>query len=384
MPTDPRRRDERYARQVGLAGFGPEAQDRLAAAAVLVIGAGGLGTPALTSLAAMGVGRLTIVDDDRVAASNLHRQTAYTPADVGRAKAEVLAARLRAQNPDATVEARVERFAPANALALARAHDLVVDASDNLPTRYLANDACVLAGRPMVYGAAQGYEGQVATLNLDAAAPTYRCLYPEDPANAAIPDCAVGGVLGVVPGIIGGYQALEAVKVLAGVGEPLSGRLLLVDGRAGTHLTVAVAAVPGNRDPARLAALTPTRGGASAPEEVGAGELTGRLRAGELVVDVRTAAERAAAPLPGAAHVPLTELDAWLGVGAYAPTDRPLFVCASGKRSLVAAARFNAATGSRRGLSLRGGTTAYAALADATEAHDAGSASPRPTQVRGA
>lgn len=359
----------RYARQIGLAGFGTEAQERLARAAVLIIGAGGLGTPAATYLAAMGVGRLGIVDDDRVDESNLHRQVCYLPTDVGRPKAEVLAERLRAQNPSVRVEPFVRRFDLECVISTIRTaddedsagasrlqdFDLVVDASDNLPTRYLLSDACVHHGLPLVYGAAQGYEGQVSTFNLGAGAPTYRCLFPEDAANATIPDCAAGGVLGVVPGIIGCYQALEAVKALTGIGRPLTGKLLLFDGLHSAQQLLSFPAVTENQHVAQAELLA-----RHAPvEEVPADILDRHLRAGGRAVDVRTAGERDARPLPETAHVPLAELEAWISATGRDVAGRVLFVCASGKRSAGAARRFNHATRSRRGVSVRGGERAW-------------------------
>ena len=216
----------RYQRHLSLAGFGPAAQERLKASSVLVIGAGGLGCPALLYLAAAGVGRILIVDPDTVDVSNLQRQVLYTGADRGSSKAEAAARRLRALNPLIGIEARAVRFQRSNALELVRSCDLVVDGSDNFATRYMVNDACVIAGKPFVYGAIQGFEGQVSVFNWRGG-PTYRCLFPEPPDPGTVPNCAEAGVLGAVTGIIGTMQACEAIKVLAGVGQPLSGRLLV-------------------------------------------------------------------------------------------------------------------------------------------------------------
>src|SRR5882724_2373410 len=216
----------RYQRQLSLAGFGPEAQAKLKHGRVLVIGAGGLGCPALLYLAAAGVGRITLIDGDRVDVSNLHRQVLYTEADAGELKAVVAARRLRALNPQIAVEPRAERFTRANALELVRACDVVVDGSDNFGTRYLVNDACVLADRPFVYGAVQGFEGQASVFNWRGS-PTYRCLFPEPPEPGTVPNCAEAGVLGVLPGLIGLLQATETIKLLTGIGEPLAGKLFL-------------------------------------------------------------------------------------------------------------------------------------------------------------
>ena len=364
--------EDRYARQTGLTGFGEEAQRMLAASSVLIIGAGGLGVPAATYLAAMGVGRIGIVDDDRVAASNLHRQVAYTPADVGELKAEVLARRLRAQNPGVSVDAFARRFDVGCAVSTLRTQDetsegvairfqdfdVVVDASDNFPTRYLVSDACVLHDRPLVFGAAQGFEGQVSTFNLGQGAPTYRCLFPEDPANAAIPDCAVGGVLGVLPGIVGTYQALEAVKVITGVGSPLDGRLLLIDGLTGGVRNLKFAAQSTNRaiDQSTVMARH------APPEEVGCSAIETFIGRGEEVIDVRGPEERARYTLDGATHVPLQALGDWLRQRRPTQRGRVLFVCASGKRSAVAAKRYNLATNSWKGLTASGGLNALRSL----------------------
>lgn len=348
----------RYGRQVGLRAFGAEGQARLAQASVLIVGCGGLGTPAATYLAAAGVGRVGLFDADRVEASNLHRQVAYTPADLGRGKARVLAERLRAQNPDVTVEAYPRRFTVEDRGVLAD-YDLLVDASDNFATRYLCSDLAVLLGKPLVYGAAQGFEGQVSVLNHDGG-PTYRCLFPEDAANAAIPDCATGGVLGPVPGLVGTYQAIEATKVLAGVGTPLAGRLLLVDALGATQMTLAVAAAPENTTVTEAMALARH----AEPAEVDAAALARWLAAGGYALDVRTDAERAERPLTGTRHVPLGELDGWLASGGLEATGAEVyFVCASGVRSREGARRFNRHTGSRRGVTVAGGERAYAALA---------------------
>jgi adenylyltransferase/sulfurtransferase len=237
----------RYQRHLSLPGFGLQAQERLKAGSVLVIGAGGLGCPALLYLAAAGVGRIVIVDDDRVERSNLQRQVLFTEADIGVPKAEVAARRLKGLNPEIAIQVRLERFSRANALDLVNSVSVVVDGSDNFPTRYLVNDACVIAGRPFVYGAIQGFEGQASVFNWRGG-PTYRCLFPEPPEPGSVPNCAEGGVLGVLPGWIGVTQACEAIKVLAGVGTPLSGRLLIWNALDMTTTTVALQADPRSRE----------------------------------------------------------------------------------------------------------------------------------------
>jgi molybdopterin/thiamine biosynthesis adenylyltransferase/rhodanese-related sulfurtransferase len=218
----------RYQRHLTLPGFGEAAQLKLKAARVLIIGAGGLGCPALQYLAAAGVGTLGIVDDDRVSRSNLQRQILYTDADVGRMKAEAAAERLMAMNPDISGVPHVTRLTMKNALELIGDYDVVLDGSDNFPTRYLVNDACVLTGKPLVYGALYTFQGQASVFNYQGG-PTYRCLFPEPPNPKDAPNCSEIGVLGVLPGMIGVIQAMEVIKVLTGVGTPLTGKLLIFD-----------------------------------------------------------------------------------------------------------------------------------------------------------
>ncbi|WP_456411239.1 HesA/MoeB/ThiF family protein [Oceanithermus sp.] len=222
---------DRYARHMILTEVGPEGQARLKAASVLVVGAGGLGSPLLLYLAAAGVGRIGIVEDDVVDLSNLQRQVLYTTADVGRPKAEAAAERLRALNPHVAVEPHPVRLSSENAIELFLRYDLVVDASDNFPTRYLVSDAAVLADRPLVYGAIHRFDGQVAVFHHDGG-PCYRCLFPQPPKPGSVPSCAEAGVFGVLPGVVGSLMATEVLKLLLGIGEPLSGRFLLYDGLA--------------------------------------------------------------------------------------------------------------------------------------------------------
>lgn len=219
---------QRYARHFVLPNVGPDGQRRLRAARVLLIGAGGLGSPAALYLAAAGVGTLGLVDFDTVDASNLQRQVLHGTRDIGRPKVDSARDRLADLNPYIQVEAHSARLTSANALEIFDPYDVVVDGSDNFPTRYLVNDACVLLGKPQVYGSVQRWEGQ-ASVFWGAQGPCYRCLFPEPPAPGTVPSCEEGGVLGVLPGIIGSIQAAEAIKLLLGVGDGLLGRLLLFD-----------------------------------------------------------------------------------------------------------------------------------------------------------
>jgi len=219
---------ERYSRQLILDGFGAEAQEKLKQAKVLVVGAGGLGCPAITYLVSAGVGTAGIIDDDKVALSNLHRQVLYSANDVGEYKVVAAKKRLNAMNPNCNIVTYKERLTRDNVLQLVKEYDVVVDGSDNFQTRYLLNDACVILNKPLVYGAIYGFEGQVSVYNYKGG-PTYRCLFPEPPAPEDMPSCNEAGVVGVLPGIVGTWQALEAVKVITGVGSPLSGKLLTLD-----------------------------------------------------------------------------------------------------------------------------------------------------------
>lgn len=219
---------ERYKRQLQLPGFGPASQEKLSKARVLVVGAGGLGVPVLQYLAGMGIGSIGIVDADVVSLSNLHRQILYNTDDIGQPKVMVTATRLKALNPEVEITPFNVRLDAANAIDTIAAYDLVVDATDNFDARYLINDACVILAKPFVYGAVHQYEGHVSVFNFEDG-PTYRCLYPTRPTAAEIPDCNTAGVLGVTPGIIGCRQALEAVKLITGIGKSLSGYLQVYD-----------------------------------------------------------------------------------------------------------------------------------------------------------
>src|SRR6478609_1791118 len=224
---------QRYSRQILLSELGLDGQQKLKDGSVLVIGAGGLSSPALYYLAAAGVGRIGIVDFDVVDVSNLQRQILFTTDDVGKSKAETARQRLEKLNPLIKVEVHQCVLNSQNAMNILTNYDVVIDGSDNLPTRYLVNDACVLLGKTLIYGAIFQFEGQVSVFNElqkdGARGPNYRDLFPEPPPPEMVPSCSVGGVLGVLPGIIGSMQANEAIKVLAGIGTTLSGRLLLFD-----------------------------------------------------------------------------------------------------------------------------------------------------------
>lgn len=218
----------RYSRHFVLPSFGERGQRMLASSSVLVVGAGGLGAPVLLYLTASGIGRIGIADHDEVTLSNLQRQVLFTTEDIGKKKALVAESRLKQLNPNVKLTPIVEKVTSSNALKLIGNHDIVVDATDNFPTRYLLNDACVLSGKPLVYGSVFRYEGQVAVFNANGG-PNYRDLYPLPPVAGAVPDCEQGGVLGVLPGLIGSLQASEVIKLITGATDSLAGKLMLFD-----------------------------------------------------------------------------------------------------------------------------------------------------------
>lgn len=356
----------RYQRHLSLEGFGPAAQEKLKAARLLVVGAGGLGCPVLLYLTAAGVGHITLLDADVVDASNLQRQVLFTTGDVGRPKAQVAAERLRALNPHIVIEPHVGRFNRDNALQLVAAHDLVVDGSDNFSTRYLVNDACVLGGRPFVYGAIQGFEGQASVFNLNGG-PTYRCLFPEPPPPGAAPNCAEAGVIGVLPGLVGTVQATEAIKVLTGIGEPLSGRLWLWDALAMTSRVIRFSADPEARKITELppedygvtCAVQPV--GGESPDEISAEELRANLNV--QLIDVREDWERALGAIQPSVHAPLGTLGGDTAKAALASLDpaKPTVVyCAGGVRSLKALVPLRAVHGFTALRSLAGGFKGWA------------------------
>ena len=237
---------ERYARHLAIPEIGEAGQKRLAASHVLIVGAGGLGSPAALYLAAAGVGCLTIIDADRVERSNLQRQILHSDHLIGHLKTESAAQRLHALNPEIEIRTVSARLGDDNADRLVAAADLVVDGSDNFPTRYLLNEVCIRHRKPLVYGAVMQFSGQVAVFDAgDGQSPCYRCLFPEPPRPEDAPNCAEAGVLGVMPGVIGCLQATEALKLLLDLGEPLRSRLLIFDALAGSFRSVKLV-----RDPA--------------------------------------------------------------------------------------------------------------------------------------
>lgn len=358
----------RYARHLPLPEVGEEGQRRLKSGSVLIVGAGGLGSPAALYLAAAGVGRLGLVDFDVVDDSNLQRQVLHGSGSLGRRKVESGRARLLDLNPHIQVDVYDEPFDAGSAERIARGYEILLDGSDNFPTRYLINDLCALTGRPDVYGAVFRFEGQVSVFDARTG-PCYRCLFPEPPPPGSVPGCAEAGVLGVLPGTIGTLQATEALKLLLGVGEPLIGRLLLYDALASNFESIRLKKNPN----CKLCGPNPTVTGLidyeafcglPSREElqartIRAAELALRLKRGEPIqlLDVREPYEWRLAELPGAVRIPLGELRARLGE---LDRDRELVVfCRLGVRSQIALDILRE-SGFEQALSLEGGLHAWA------------------------
>jgi len=357
---------QRYARQMSLPNIGAAGQEKLSKASVLCIGAGGLGCPALSALAAAGVGIIGIVDEDRVELSNLHRQLLYSEEDIGELKAEVAARRLSQINSHVEVKIYPERFVAANALEIAEGYDVILDGSDNFPTRYLSSDVAVWLGIPNVYGSVYRYEGQCSLFDSAGGGPCYRCLFPEPPKAVEVPDCATGGVLSVLPSIIGGMQALEAIKYIVSKGESrdasltnLTGRLLHYDGLSQSARSLQVKVDP------HCAVCSPAAtifepvdyeafcggGGSGESSEVAAvpqvtvADLEQKLKKQKseqpVLLDVREDFERAVCSIDESYHIPLGELEkSWKDLVAEIEQREGgelWVICKSGVRSQVAA-----------------------------------------------
>ncbi|MCU1440228.1 MAG: molybdopterin biosynthesis protein MoeB [Rhodoglobus sp.] len=321
--------DARYSRQVALPGFGDASQQRLRSARVLVIGAGGLGSTVIPSLAGAGVGQLGIVDDDRVELSNLHRQHIHGTADVGSSKARSAAESVAALTPDTEVTVIEERLTASNALDLFAGYDLVVDGSDNFPTRYLANDAAAISGIPVVWGAVSQYGGQAGVAWADRG-PQYRDLFPVPPAAGSVLSCEAGGVLPTTVGVIGSLMATEAIKIITGVGTPLIGRVTIFDALTGAFRSLEYGRDPQGEPISQLIDYETFCGLAQAvtPTELAA-------RADDFILlDVREPWEAEIASLPGGVLIPLASLeDAIAGLDATKPV---VVYCHHGIRSAAA------------------------------------------------
>lgn len=385
----PLARDEvaRYARHVLLPQVGMEGQERLAAAKVLVVGAGGLGSPALLYLAAAGVGRIGIVDDDVVETSNLQRQVVHSDADVGRRKTDSAADAVARANPHTEVVRHDVRLDASTALEVLRGYDVVLDGTDNFPTRYLVNDACVLLGLPHVWGSIYRFDGQVSVWWAKHG-PCYRCIFPTPPPPGSVPSCAEGGVLGTLCAAVGSVQVTETLKLLLGIGEPLVGRLLVHDALAMTWDEL-----PARKDPdcpvcgsaPTITSLTDTLASCGLPapsveEEQPAGPvplvsapaLAAALAtdAPPLLVDVRGPEERSIAAIPGAVAVHLDEFRDGRAFTDHpelaSRTQRIVVHCKAGGRS-AEAVRLAAAAGYTDVASLDGGVLAWVRQVDPSQ-----------------
>lgn len=381
---------ERYARHLILRDFGPEAQRRVRAARVLVVGAGGLGSPLLSYLAAAGVGHLTVVDDDVVEVSNLHRQVIHGSSSLGVPKAESAARRLADLTDLVEVDARVERLDPSNVREYVAACDVVVDGSDNFATRYLVADACEIEGTPLVWGTLDRYRAQVSVF-WSAPPAGYesvglRDVYPQPPAPGTVPSCGEAGILGALTGQVGSLMAMQALWLITGVAEPVLGRLVLIDSLATTQRSLRVTADPSRERATTLASAEgatscdiPLAGAAvdAEPEvtEVAVADVSRRLGSpGTVLLDVREAGERAVAAIEPSIWVPLGELGAALD-DPTSPLSRVLgagddvvvVYCKAGARSARAAKQMlDRGADASRVESMAGGIDAWSEEIDTT------------------
>jgi len=366
----------RYGRHLILPEVGLEGQRKLKAASVLVVGAGGLGSPLALYLAAAGVGRIGLVDFDRVEESNLQRQILHGTSSVGQPKLDSAAARLSDLNPHVRVEAHEVRLTSENALDILRPFDVVVDGTDNFPTRYLVNDACTLLGKPNVYGSIFRFEGQASVFDARRG-PCYRCLYPDPPPPGLVPSCAEGGVLGVLPGVIGVIQGIETIKLILGVGESLIGRLLLFDALALRFRELTLRKDPecplcGERpsikeliDYQAFCGIAPEEqaGAEAADWEIGVRELEAQRARGEdfTLIDVREPHEYEIARIPGSTLIPLHHLPERM---SELDSSREIVLhCHHGQRSMRALQMLRQA-GFRKLKNLRGGIDSWSREVD--------------------
>ena len=347
-----------YSRQIALREVGPEGQARLRAASVLVIGAGGLGVPVLQYLAGAGVGKIGIVDADRLEPSNLHRQTWYTLAECGQEKASLAASRVRALNPDVRVESHALRLDAGNAGRLAAGYDLVLDCSDNFATKFLLNDLALRLHKPVLFASVYQYEGQLQLVRGDDATACLRCVWPQATRDGLVGNCAEAGVLGPVPGVFGSLQALEALKLLLGLPGLAADEMLIFD-----LVTLTTQRLRAHRSPDCEAHRNAGNPAPEAPDdlELQFGSLPEAHAAGFSFVDVRDARERAEEPLPAEAlHLPMSRLLA--DASSLEMDGHYLLICATGKRSAAAASLLRS-QGFRDCRSLRGGLKSLKASA---------------------
>jgi molybdopterin/thiamine biosynthesis adenylyltransferase/rhodanese-related sulfurtransferase len=361
---------QRYARHLSIPNVGEDGQLRLKASSVLMIGTGGLGSPAALYLAAAGVGRIGLIDPDTVDRSNLQRQILHGESWVGKPKLESAADRLREINPHVELELHKVRFTPDNAMDLVSRYDVVLDGCDNFPTRFLSNDACFLLKKPCVYGSIFRFEGQVTVFAPHLGGPCYRCMLPSMPPPGAAPSCEEAGVLGVLPGVIGSLQAMETIKLLLGIGEPPLGKLTCYDALNSSFRNLRL-----RRDPScRLCGDHPSISSVKNDETTASAscsipgmatitvqDLMARLTAGEspFILDVRQPEEETEGTIPGATLIPLASLPERLGE---LPADREILVhCRSGARS-ARAVTFLHEAGFPQAVNVEGGINAWKSL----------------------
>lgn len=357
--------NKRYSRHFLLSEVGKDGQLKLKNSSVLVIGAGGLGCPALQYLTAAGVGTIGIVDFDQVDHSNLQRQILFAPADIGMNKAEVAAKKLAEQNPNISFNVYASRLDNSNALEIIEKYDVVLDGTDNFSTRYLINDACVIAGKPLVYGAIFKFDGQLSVFNYKGG-PTYRCLFPEPPEAGSVPNCSEIGVIGVLPGIIGSQQANEALKIILGIGNIPSGKLLMYKALETDYTSIGF-----EKDEESVQAIADDKEGflqrdyaffcgevVSNVEEISAQELKRELESRSvLVVDVRDEEEMPKLGYYRLLQIPLSEIEE-----RYSEIDtsiKTVVICQSGMRSAQAIEILQSKYNFTNLLNLQGGMNAY-------------------------
>lgn len=358
---------QRYQKHLNLPEIGTKGQLQLKNARVLVVGAGGLGCPVLLYLTAAGVGTIGVIDPDVVDLSNLQRQVLYTTDEVGKPKAKVAVNHLNRLNPDLTFDTYTMALDISNARPIIEAYDMVVDCTDNFKVRYLVNDVCVMLGKPFIYGAIHRFEGQVAVLNADLGdgkrGPTYRCLFPEYPNEIEIPNCSTTGVLGVLPGVIGTYQANEVIKLITGIGQPLTGHLLMLDLLTMSQQKIKTRRRADADDLARaglVSAGSRPETSQMGPQKISVQELADRLAQGEdlFLLDVRERPEFDLCHLTGAVLIPVGMIP---NNRKRIPTDRPVIVyCHHGIRSANVAQYLYAQEGLTNLYNLDGGINAWA------------------------
>ncbi len=357
---------QRYQKHLNLPELGTAGQLRLKNARVLVVGAGGLGCPVLLYLTAAGVGTIGVIDPDVVDLSNLQRQVLYTTDEVGKPKAKIAVAHLNRLNPDITFDTYTSALDTGNARTVIQEYDIIVDCTDNFKVRYLVNDVCVALGKPFVYGAIHRFEGQVAVLNADLGngqrGPTYRCLFPEYPSDIEIPNCNDTGVLGVLPGVIGTYQANEVIKLITGIGQPLTQQLLMIDLLSMEQQKIRTKRRTDADELARQGLTTGNKASAAAaaPQKMSVQELAERLDRNDSIflLDVRERPEYDLCHLDGATLIPVSMIP---NNRKRIPTDRPVVVyCHHGMRSANVVQYLYAQEGLTNLYNLDGGINAWA------------------------